>query len=85
MTYYSTGISPYLPCRGRAVECNNHTTAEILLKKGSIVKTKEELNVVVKEEVQEVIAEPQPEIKKVVKPVKKAVKQPKPKGRPSKK
>lgn len=43
MIYYSTGKSPYLPSRGRAVESNNPTTAEILLKKGSIVKTEEEL------------------------------------------
>ena len=43
MIYYSTGKSPYLPAKGKAVEETNIITAEILLKKGSLVQTLEEL------------------------------------------
>ena len=45
MTYYSTGKSPYLPSRGKAVESSNATTANILLKNGALVVSLSDLEV----------------------------------------
>ena len=42
---YSTGISPYLGHRGKPVENVDSLTAEILIKKGTVVRSLEELNV----------------------------------------
>lgn len=43
MIYYSTGKSIYLPKRGKIVETSNQSTIDVLLKKGSIVMSLEEL------------------------------------------
>ena len=82
MIYYSTGKSAYLPKRGKPVPCTNQITADILIKKGSIVVSLEELEQEIAPEktvepVEEKVVE-----EKVVKPIQKKVV--KPKGRPKK-
>lgn len=71
MTYYSTGKSSYLKKAGTAVEETNLTTAQILIKKGHLVESLDELQ----EKVVEVV-------EKVEQPVEKVIKVEKPKGRP---
>ena len=48
MIYYSTGKSPYLKGRGKPINIEDKSlsgnTAELLLQKGYVVKTIEELN-----------------------------------------
>ena len=41
-TYYSTGLSRYLPSRGRSIVCLP-ATADRMIAKGYLVKTREEL------------------------------------------
>jgi len=74
MIYYSTGKSSYLKKVGTAVEETNLTTAQILIKKGHIVESLEQLKPQ-KEEVVEVV-------ETIEQPVEKVIKVEKPKGRP---
>lgn len=83
MTYYSTGKSPYLPAKGKAVECTNTTTVEILLKKGSLVVSLAELDVV-ETKAPEVIEVEKVKVEKPIIEKPKVVAKPKSKGRPKK-
>jgi hypothetical protein len=47
MIYYSTGKNSYLPRKGNQVICENKVTIDILKKKGAIVDSLEELEVIV--------------------------------------
>lgn len=83
MIYYSTGKSPYLPAKGKAVECTNTTTVEILLKKGALVVSLTELDVIETKELETIEVEKE-NLEKPIIEKQKVVAKPKTKGRPKK-
>lgn len=84
MIYYSTGTGAYMRSVGKAVELDD-ATAQILIKKGFIVESKDQIQLNKQEvvEVKETVIETVEEVKpKVIKADKQKVK---PKGRPKRK